>query len=127
MLLAPSGCSLGLPKVHEVGTLPRPIVIDMFNYHLAKCLVQIIEPFTTNEYTADNTLDLVNGNRLLSFEDSTVVASFDAEPFTSVPSSETTQINTNSISGEFLSQFDLIKKTVYFLFKCCHKNLYFYF
>lgn len=112
MLLAPSGCLLGLPKVHEVGTLPRPLVssIDMFNYHLAKCLVQIIEPFTTNEYTADNTLDLVNGNRQLSFEDSTVVASFDAEPFTSVPSSETTQISTNSISDEFLSQFDLNKK-----------------
>ncbi|XP_069979446.1 uncharacterized protein [Penaeus vannamei] len=56
------GCLYGLPKVHKIGTPLRPIVssINTFNYNLAKFLVKINEPLTTNEYTTANTLEFVN-------------------------------------------------------------------
>lgn len=107
------GYLYGLPKVHKIGTPLRPIVssINTFNYNLAKFLVKIIQPLTINEYTTANTLDFVEEIKQLNIEDSTVMASFDVESlFTNVPLSETTQIITDSISDESISQFGLNKK-----------------
>ncbi|XP_069976576.1 uncharacterized protein [Penaeus vannamei] len=102
------GCLYGLPKVHKTGTPLRPIVssINTFNYNLAKFLVKIMEPLTTNEYTTANTLEFVNEIKQLNIDDSTIVASFDVESlFTNVPLSETTQIITDATSDESLSHF----------------------
>nr|XP_027223798.1 uncharacterized protein LOC113815979 [Penaeus vannamei] len=107
------GYLYGLPKVHKNRTPLRPIVssINTFNYNLAKFLVKIIQPLTINEYTTANTLDFVEEIKQLNIEDSTVMASFDVESlFTNVPLSETTQIITDTISDESISQFGLNKK-----------------
>jgi len=107
------GCLYGLPKVHKTGTPLRPIVssINTFNYNLAKFLVKIIEPLTTNEYTTANTLEFVNEIKQLNIDDSTIMASFDVESlFTNVPLSETTQIITDTTSDESLLHFGLNKK-----------------
>ncbi|XP_069992388.1 uncharacterized protein [Penaeus vannamei] len=102
-----------LSQVHRIGTPLRPIVssINTFNYNLAKFLVKIIQPLTINEYTTTNTLDFEEEIKQLNIEDSSVMASFDVESlFIHVPLSETTQIITDSISDESISQFGLNKK-----------------
>ncbi|XP_069995971.1 uncharacterized protein [Penaeus vannamei] len=51
----------GLPKIHKIGQPLRPIIsaIGAFNYNLAKFLVQLITPLTTNEYTIENSFSFI--------------------------------------------------------------------
>ena len=84
----------GLAKVHKIVTdgLPsfRPIlsVISTPAYKLAKFLVPILEPLTTNEYTIKDSFTFVE--EFQSFDSKFVMVSFDIEPlFTNIPLQET--------------------------------------
>ena len=52
----------GLPKIHKQGTLVRPIIfqIGSYTYELAKFLVPILIPLTTNQYTVKDSFSIVN-------------------------------------------------------------------
>ena len=84
----------GLAKVHKIVTdgLPsfRPILsaIGTPTYKLAKFLVPILEPLTTNEYTIKDSFTFAE--ELQSFDSKLVMASFDIESlFTNIPLQET--------------------------------------
>ena len=96
--LSPSGSRpgimYGLAKVHKIVTdgLPsfRPILsaIGTPTYKLAKFLVPILEPLTTNEYTIKDSFTFAE--ELQSFDSKLVMASFDIESlFTNIPLQET--------------------------------------
>ena len=76
----------GLAMVHKIVTdgLPsfRPIwsAIGTPTYKLAKFLVLILEPLTTNEYTIKNSFTFAE--ELQSFDSKLVMASFDLELLT---------------------------------------------
>ena len=77
------GIMYGLAKVHKIVTdgLPsfRPILsaIGTPTYKLAKFLVPILEPLTTNEYTIKDSFTFAE--ELQSFDSKLVMASFDIE------------------------------------------------
>ena len=52
----------GLPKIHKQGTPLRPIIsqIGSYTYELAKFLVPILMPLTTNQYTVKDSFSFVN-------------------------------------------------------------------
>ena len=52
----------GLPKVHKDGCPMRPIMSSMtsYNYKLAKYLVELLKPLTTNQHTVTDTFSFVN-------------------------------------------------------------------
>ena len=84
----------GLAKVNKIVTdgLPsfRPILsaIGTPTYNLAKFLVPILEPQTTNEYTIKDSFRFAE--ELQSFDSKLVVARFDIESlFTNIPLQET--------------------------------------
>ena len=88
------GIMYGLAKVHKTVTdgLPsfRPILsaIGTPTYKLAKFLVPILEPLTTNEYTIKDSFTFAE--ELQSFDLKLVMASFDIESlFTNIPLQET--------------------------------------
>ena len=97
--LSPSGSRPGIimygsAKVHKIVTdgLPslRPIlsVIGTSTYKLAKFLVLMIEPLTTNEYTIKDSFTFAE--ELPSFDSKLVMTSFDIESlFTNIPMQET--------------------------------------
>ena len=84
----------GLAKIHKIFTdgLPsfRPILsaFGTPTYKLAKFLVPILEPLTTNEYTIKDSFAFAE--ELQSFDSKLVMASFDVESlFTNIPLQET--------------------------------------
>ena len=88
------GIMHGLAKVHSIITdcLPSftPIVsaIGTPTYKLARFLVPIIEPLTTNEYTIKDSF--TSAGEFQSFDSKLVMASFDVESlFTNIPLQET--------------------------------------
>ena len=96
--LSPSGSSpgimYGLAKVHKIVTdgLPsfRPILsaISTPTYKLAKFLVPVLEPLTTNDYTIEDSFTFAE--ELQTFDSKLVMASFDTESlFTNIPLQET--------------------------------------
>ena len=94
------GIMHGLAKVHKVATdgLPsfRPILsaIGTPTYKLAKFLVPILEPLTTNEYTIKDSFTFAE--ELQSFDSKLVMASFDIESlFSNIPLKEIIDLLTN--------------------------------
>ena len=88
------GIMYGLAKVHETVTDDllsfRPILsaIGTPTYKLAKFLVPILEPLTTNEYTIKDSFTFAE--ELPSFDSKLVMTSFDIESlFTNIPMQET--------------------------------------
>ena len=56
----------GLVKVHKQGNPLRPIIsaIGMFNYNVAKFLVPVLTPLTTNQYTIENSYSFNKNSKL---------------------------------------------------------------
>ena len=93
------GILYGLPKMHKsdfsVKFQHRPIfaAYNTPNFNLAKFLVPILKPFTTNEYTVDNSLNFTSQLKNFSNTDNLYMASFDIENlYTNIPLSETIDI-----------------------------------
>ena len=78
----------GLPKVH-IGKCPaRPIksAVGAYNYDLAKFLVPMLQPLTSNQFTVNSSFSFVKGIFITSFPHSTSMASFDVSSlFTNIP------------------------------------------
>lgn len=89
------GILYGLPKIHKDGVPLRPIIsaINTSTYNLSKFLIKLITPFTTNEFSVNNSSLLVNQLQSLDLPNNFVMASFDVQSlFTNVPLLETTNI-----------------------------------
>lgn len=124
----------GLPKVHKENHPLRPILsaIGTANYNIAKYLVPILAPITTNEFTLLDSFNFIHCLRNSHYPDS-VMASFDIKSlFTQIPLDETMDIciqelfkDGNSVNGMDRKQFrellSLATKECYFIF---NGNLY---
>jgi len=94
------GMLYGLPKIHKPDVPIRPILsaLKTFNYNLAKFLVPILKPITTNEYTVHNSFDFAKQLSTISLENNVIMASFDIQSlFTNIPLKETMDICTNRL------------------------------
>ena len=127
--LSPSGSRpgimYGLAKVHKIvrDGLPsfRPILsaIGTPTYKLAKFLVPILEPLTTNEYTIKDSFTFAE--ELQSFDLKLVMASFDIESlFTNIPLQETIDLCVENFLRLPMFFFVIMKK---FDFKIVLLNL----
>ena len=95
-----------LAKAHKIVTdgLPsfRPILsaIGTPTYKLAKFLVPILEPLTTNEYTIKDSF--IFAEELQSFDSKLVMVSFDIESlFTNIPLQETIDLCVENLFQDF--------------------------
>ena len=86
------GILYGLPKIHKTNFANnfkfRPIfaAYNTPSYELAKFLVPILSPLTTNEYTVDNSSKFVDEITRIPDADKLYMASFDVESlFTNIP------------------------------------------
>ena len=107
------GSLYGLPKIHKLLVPIRPIIsaIGTFNYNLAKFIVQIITPLTTNQYTIENSISFVNEICDLKISHPVTMASFDIESlFTNVPLNETTDLITSKTTPALLDPYGLTIK-----------------
>ena len=93
------GILYGLPKIHKSDFTTkfqhRPIfaAYNTPNFNLAKFLVPTLKPFTTNDYTVDNSINFSSQLNQFSNTDSLCMASFDIENlYTNIPLSETIDI-----------------------------------
>ena len=93
------GILYGLPKIHKKDFNTkfqfRPIfaAYKTPSFNLAKFLVPILNPFTTNEFTCTNSRQFVQDLSALNVPDSCCMASFDVTNlFTNVPLLETIEI-----------------------------------
>ena len=98
------GILYGLPKIHKPNfstAFPfRPIfaAYNTASYKLAKFLVPVLAPLTTNEYTTDNSYSFVQNLLPIDNADDLFMASFDVENlFTNVPLAETINICINKL------------------------------
>ena len=85
----------GLPKVHKETCPVRPIMsaIGTYNYGLAKFLVPILQPITSNQYTVNSSFSFVKEITHTTFSHGTVMVSFDVSSlFTNIPLDETISI-----------------------------------
>ena len=84
----------GSPKVHKGPSLPlRPIMAayNLPNYRLAKCLVPLLAPLTTNSYSIKNSFEFANF--ITTQCPNQYLVSFDVESlFTNIPIYETIDI-----------------------------------
>ena len=84
-----------LPKVHKPG-VPLRLIISSINtagYKLAKFILPVLSPFTSNQYTLKDSNSFIEFINSVSLPSQFVMASFDIESlFTNIPLEETKQI-----------------------------------
>ena len=103
------GIMYGLPKIHKENTPMRPILTsyDTPNYKIAKFLVPLLAPLTTNNYSLRNSEHFKE--QILPQDSDLFMVSVDVESlFTNVPVEETIQIildkifiNPNTVFHDF--------------------------
>ena len=114
-MMRPTGSSVGtmygLPKVHKTSTPLRPILAayNSPSFYIAKFLVPLLEPLTTNSYTIKNSYTFTSD--LSAFHPLTApyMASFDiVSLFTNIPLKETLKIITDKlfIANSHFQNFD---------------------
>lgn len=94
------GVMYGLPKVHKTDCPTRPILsaVNTYNYKLAKFLVPILAPFTTNEYTVHDSFSFAKEISTTPNSSQYFMASFDIKSlFTNIPIDETINIITDQL------------------------------
>ena len=111
----------GLAKVHKIvidGLPPfRPILpaTGTPTYKLAKFLVPMLEPLTTNEYTIRDSFTFAE--ELQSFDSKLVMASFDIESiFTNIPFQETIDLCVENLFQDRIHVDNLSKDSLCELF-----------
>ena len=129
------GILYGLPKIHKPDFSSkfqfRPIfaAYKTPSYNLAKYLVPILSPFTTNQYSVENSYKFAEEIQDQDGSSALVMASFDVENlFTNIPLQETIQIIVKQLftspdsvvmglTQEYFSQLlDLAVSNSFFLF-----------
>ena len=95
------GIMYGLPKVHKNNIPLRPILTayNTPSYKLAKYLVTLLEPLTTNQYTLPNSCSFCQYLQSLSTSQQLHMASYDITSlFTNIPLNVTIDIICNIFS-----------------------------
>ena len=134
------GIMYGLPKVHKPCVdncppyKPIPSAIGTPTYNLAKFLVPIMSPLTTNEFTAKDSFSFAK--EIVSQDSNLFMASLDVDSlFTNIPLHETIQIcvdslfeNCEKIQGltktEFSKLLTLATTESFFIFNgTCYKQI----
>ncbi len=91
-----AGIIYGLPKIHKEDAPLRPIIssIGTYNYHLAKYLVEILNPLTDDfPLILKDSFDFINRVSQLDHDENQTIASFDVVSlFTNIPVNETIEI-----------------------------------
>ena len=109
------GIMYGLPKVHK-NNLPLRPILTAFNttsYKLAKYLVTLLEPLTTNQYTLPNSYSFCQYLQSLSTSQPLHMASYDITSlFTNIPLNETIDIICNIIFRDSQSYHNFTKETL---------------
>ena len=86
------GIMYGLPKVHKDNYPIRPIVssIGTYNYRLAKYLVQILKPLSTNHNSIKDSFTFSDWIRQQQRQGNSILCSYDVKSlFTNIPLEET--------------------------------------
>ena len=99
------GIMYGRPKLHNPGTLLRPILAayNTATCNLAKYLAQLLEPYTTNLYTTNNSYEFQKQFINLQHPPGSVLASFYVTSlFTNISINETIEIICNTIFRDTL-------------------------
>ena len=123
------GIIYGLPKTHKPNHPLRPILsaCNTPNYNIAKYLVKLLTPLTTNQFTIKNSYTFAQNITNISSHNRTM-HSFDIESlFTNIPLTETIDIcldkifsNTNTFHNftrkQFKTLLELATKETYFIF-----------
>ena len=94
------GILYGLPKIHKKDTPLRPILssIGTCGYKIAKFLVSILEPLTSNQFTIFDSFSFAFEISHVKNNHGHVMASFDIKSlFTNIPLEENINIATNSL------------------------------
>ena len=118
----------GLPKIHKQGTPLRPIIsqIGSYTYELAKFLVPILMPLTTNQYTVKDSFSFVNS--LMSLQNVSFMASFDVVSlFTNIPLNETIELCLDKLYTDTDLVHNLPRKTLKTLLNYACKENHFLF
>ena len=128
------GILYGLPKIHKSNfkeCFPfRPIFAAYRtpSFNLAKYLVPILSPFTTNQYTVNNSKDFVDSITSVDEAHSYFMASFDVENlFTNIPLQDTIQICIDLLFASNDSVLGLSRKFFKTLLELSVLNSYFIF
>ena len=119
----------GLAKVHKTVTDSLPSVrtilpaIDTPAYKLAKFLVPMLEPLTSNEYTIKDSFPFAK--ELQSFCSKLVIASFDIELlFTNIPLQETIDLCVENLFQDLLIICQITLSVSYLLGLCLNHCSY---
>ena len=107
------GILYGLPKIHKLNCPIRPILsaIGTVNYNIAKFLVPILSPLTSNEYTVKNSIEFAKELRTINLSENAFLASFDVKSlFTQIPLNETVDICVKECDRLNLIPYGLTKK-----------------
>ena len=89
------GVMYGLPKVHKDNTPLRPILSanNTSNYKIAKFIVPLLQPFTTNSHTIKNSFEFSRSIASIRNANSYSMCSYDITSlFTQIPLQETINI-----------------------------------
>ena len=129
------GILYGLPKVHKENIPIRPILssIKTPSYNMSKYLVPMINPWSRNEYTVNDSFSFASEINNYKYSDSDILASFDIKSlYTNIPLIETINIIIDLVFANY-NLFNLFNKfqfkkfleitllDTYFFF---NKNLY---
>ena len=119
------GILYGLPKIYKIGTPLRPFLsaIGTAGYNISKFFVPILAPFTSNEYTINDSFSFVEEILAIPNANSFVMASFDIKSlFTNIPLEETIDIASQNYQHRFFTHkffeglLSLSVKDILFLF-----------
>ena len=121
------GYAYGNVKTHKRGNPLRPIIsqIPAVTYNLAKCLNNILTPFTPASQSIKSSqefLDILRGSR-----PSSLIASMDVESlFTNVPVDETIDLISNKLYHSNEAPFPIQENSLRLLLQACTKEVPFY-
>ncbi|KAG1658491.1 hypothetical protein GQR58_022937 [Nymphon striatum] len=128
------GILYGLPKIHKsnfsVNFPFRPIfaAYNTASYNIAKFLVPVLAPLTTNQFTIINSYSFSHEISDLKNAQSHVMASFDVESlFTNIPLHETIDICLNQLFKDTSSVLNLTKDFFKELLRLAVLNTFFLF
>jgi hypothetical protein len=120
----------GLPKVHKPNFPLRSIIsaIGTHSYKLAKFLVPLLRPFSTNTFTINDTFTFVKELRELKINTNDVImASFDVKSlFTNIPLDETIVIIINKYFASATHYHAITRDQFRDLLNLSVKNCHFY-
>ena len=123
------GIIYGLLKTHKPNNPLRPILsaCNTPNYNIAKYLVTLLTPLTTNQYTIKNSYEFVQTITNIS-SINRIMYSFDVESlFTNIPLNETVDICLNKIFANSNTFHNFNKKQLKTLLELATKETYFIF